>query len=656
MNEWLHQLGSLPRGLAALALFVGPAVGFGHALLPSNKGRSRLEALLLSLAVGLNALAIGALIILPAANLLGSTGRYGALIATEAVGWWLLMLAWPHLAPRVDVRGQTGGTLCILLCVLGFFAAPAFCYPTGWDDLVYHAVLPLRWLADGTPRIYGDLPYSGFPALGEIVFWTLAHLEGLIAPRLFIWTCWVTSVIMLFCLLKRSLAPWVAVAMVLAYALSRTQLMLAANTYVESLIALDLAAVCLLLREVQEHRRNPWRQRRKYLALIGALTGAALAVKLTGAVTALIPVAWVLTPGLTRSRQSRARDLAILTGAALAMAAPFYIRPWIATGNPVYPYFDSLFSQDQARQAASQFHHAIGRTKFGMPGVLAFVAAPLLLAFDYDVYDGAYGWQWILVLASIAFGRRSLVRHPLARCSLIGAAGMYVFWQLTAQQARFLVPAVLAIYITAGPALGSLRASSQRAVAVLLVVAALAGLPFERSGYYAYSWLTALGRVPLADYIHTGTDEAYLPAADAVLSTCSPSDRVLLLFEHRSLYIPRPCTIGTPFFQSELFTESGELRSPAAVLDVLHSANVSHVLMALTSGGPDQIPAYVERMRPLAQSIGLLIKDGKLQKIWESDSHMLCKVMDLDEDAETPALPADGTPVNARTPGTPETK
>ncbi|MBT4821332.1 MAG: hypothetical protein HON70_36825, partial [Lentisphaerae bacterium] len=106
MSEWLQQLGSLPLGVLAWFLFVGPAVGFGHALLPKTEARERLDAWLLALAVGVNTVALGALIVLPAADLLGPVGRYVALLGAEVAGWWLLRRAWPRLAPRIgEQRG-----------------------------------------------------------------------------------------------------------------------------------------------------------------------------------------------------------------------------------------------------------------------------------------------------------------------------------------------------------------------------------------------------------------------------------------------------------------------------------------------------------------------------------------------------------------------
>ena len=43
----------------------------------------------------------------------------------------------------------------------------------------------------------------------------------------------------------------------------------------------------------------------------------------------------------------------------------------------------------------------------------------------------------------------------------------------------------------------------------------------------------------------------YVPLVAAIEKSTKEDARLLLLFEHRSLYIPRQCLIGTPFFQAQ---------------------------------------------------------------------------------------------------------
>src|SRR6185295_14806749 len=119
---------------------------------------------------------------------LGMTG----LLSSNRPAWLLTLLAAIALPFRWRVfarnplgtrrRSNERGWLAIPFVALALIAlGSALCYPTGWDEMVYHHELPRRWLADGWPAFYADIPYSGFPSLGELLFWLAAPLERLIA-------------------------------------------------------------------------------------------------------------------------------------------------------------------------------------------------------------------------------------------------------------------------------------------------------------------------------------------------------------------------------------------------------------------------------------------------------------------------------------------
>ena len=174
---------------------------------------------------------------------------------------------------------------------------PALAYPTGWDELVYHNVLPRRWRADGWPAFYPDLPYSGFPSACEILLWLIAPLESVLAPRLFIWSCWIVGLTLMGRMIRRRVDGLTTVALVLAFAVSPTTLMASANCYVESFLLMNVAALMFVLgtkyqtgltgrsQETSEFQRaSP--------LLLGVLAGGSAAVKLTGLSVILLPLLW----------------------------------------------------------------------------------------------------------------------------------------------------------------------------------------------------------------------------------------------------------------------------------------------------------------------------------------------------------------------------
>ena len=96
---------------------------------------------------------------------------------------------------------------------------------------------------------------------------------------------------------------------------------------------------------------------------------------------------------------------------ALLVAMPFYVRSWMLSGNPFYPYFADWFSNDARVLETSLYHHSIGSYAFGMRGILAYLTTPILLAWDNALYDGSFGWQWIVLIGlvvAILISKRSI--------------------------------------------------------------------------------------------------------------------------------------------------------------------------------------------------------------------------------------------------------
>ncbi len=171
-------------------------------------------------------------------------------------------------------RAAVGPQLVVGVAMLMTFG-PALMLPTGWDELVYHSELPRRWQADGSLRVYSDLPYSAFPSLGEVLFWLAAPLDVLFVPRMLNWVAWSLAISLLYRWTRRQLGPWAAAILTLSTALSAAVLMVSANCYVEAFQLLLLAAS---LDVATENRDQPsWRD----VVTLGIAVGGAASVKLT---------------------------------------------------------------------------------------------------------------------------------------------------------------------------------------------------------------------------------------------------------------------------------------------------------------------------------------------------------------------------------------
>lgn len=636
MNPAIESLGSIPGALLATALLFVAAWSVGDTLVStvSNVPGRRWDRVLLAIAVGLNltatlGVALGQLKLLP-----GSWSPW-LLVGLSLLTIQRLATAWRARAsspggshPSWPLRFPLRWFAAMALAL--FTLGPALAFPTGWDELVYHTVLPRRWLADGWPAFYPDLPYSGFPSLGEILFWLVAPIDSVIAPRLIVWANWIVGLAILYRLLRRRVGKRAATVLTLAFALAPATLMISANCYVESILMMNLAALLLVIDE-------PWNRELggtglSKVAIVGVLAGGAAAVKLTGLVVIAIPCLWYA--GQCRQGRVRwhsaARSLALCLTVVLFVALPFYLRPWLATGNPLYPYFCEWFSNDPARLEMSRFHHAIGGATFGVRSLPTLLTGPLLLAFRAENFDGSFGWQMLgllaLAAAAVASARRDRRRSIAVAWPGALWLGLYGFWFFTAQQARFAVPTILVLVLLAAEGLRPMRGRLRQLVLAALVGAAVVSFPWRTSGYYLDCWLTAAGVFSQTHEVDQGTHLSYLPLVNAIAQRTPENAKLLLLFEHRSLYVPRATTIGTPFFQERGFTLPERFTNPASVLELLAREGITHVVMTKGPTGPDRLAAWDERLDPLFRSFEQCSREGRMRVIWESEHYLLLEV------------------------------
>jgi len=647
----VEALGSTPRAILAVALLLAAAWSVGGWFLSAHSrhdGRARRTAL--GIAVGLNMISFLGITL---GQLRGLSGNRPAWLLAGLLIPGLIRLrraifpgeaARPSAAeerrPSAPVsvaapmrwgrRSMWIAASLLLLLTLG----PALAFPAGWDELVYHMTLPRRWLASGEPAVYADLPYSAFPSLAETLFWLMGPIDSLIAPRLLSWSATLLAIGLLADLLRRTLPSAAALGLTFAFALSPAVLLVSANCYVESFQLLNLAAWFSLALAPAETPPAFRRSRRDAIAQ-GVLIGGAAAVKLNGLVWLALPIlAAVFRPrpseiasrpeGLATPIRSQGMPLLLTLIVAVVVCAPFYVRPWLATGNPFSPYFAEWFSSDPARLETSRYHHAIAGA-FGVRSAATFLAAPVLLAWNDRLYDGSFGWQglFVLGLAGVAvLARRRSSAGNAAPPILAVAIVLYGAWYATAQQARFLVPAALATTLLAGQGWSLLGTRLQIWTVPLLVGASLVSLPWKTAGYYLGSWETLAGRWTWSEYVDDGTDYRYVPLVQAVAERTPPEARLLLLFEHRGLYLPRPAVIGTPFFQ-EGDILSGHSGSPDELREGLVREGFTHLVLARSPIGPDRALDWWERTEPVLRTIELAMANGTLRTVWESESHLI---------------------------------
>ena len=472
----------------------------------------------------------------------GLPGWAGALLLIPAArGLW--KLPWREL--------KREWRLGLVLCVFGAATlGSALLPPFAWDEQVYQTLLWARF-----PECAGriDNPYSAYPLLPHFFMMWARSWGGLALPRLAVWL-----LSLLFAgksyleTARRSGSAAFGAAASACVMLSPLALMLHQAFYAEGFVAFFALAGFAVLESPREISGKAEELQRQLLA--GVFAGACVAVKLTGIGPALM---------LTILASKRRRFRYFFLAAALT-ALPFFLRPWLVFGNPVYPFGAAWWGGEKARLVENVFR-ALG--DYGLGKLVGTVAGWITVCFaDEKIYDGQCGFGVLaLVILLLAALRRR--RDRAALVSFAALATGYLFWALTSQQSRFLYPLFFPAALLAADEFGELSDRRARIIALALPV-----LGMILSCLWIYPKLlhhvTAWRMLPMARrepgrFLALTRDGRFFNTLK-LLGAKAPKDaRVLLLFERRGLYVPRRFEHGTPLFQEARLTpeprSAGEL-------------------------------------------------------------------------------------------------
>jgi 4-amino-4-deoxy-L-arabinose transferase-like glycosyltransferase len=245
----------------------------------------------------------------------------------------LVRLPWPASGFQYWLMAYGGVSLLLIFLV-------ALAPPTGWDTLVYHLTGPRIFVEAGRIIHPIDLPYLGFPQLGEMQITLGLLLVGDGVAPLLHFGYGLLALVITASLAHRAFGKdvaWLAVALLLSVP---TFLTLMARAYVDAtLLFYGTAAVYALVCWRERRVQGSATPGRGWLMMMGLFCGFCGGIKYTAV---LIPVALGLSL-IWISRHDRplttAGGLALVAAITVAAALPWLLENWMTTGNPVYPFF-----------------------------------------------------------------------------------------------------------------------------------------------------------------------------------------------------------------------------------------------------------------------------------------------------------------------------
>jgi len=334
---------------------------------------------------------------------------------------------------------------------------PALAPEVGSDALGGRVALPVRFLAQHSLRPFDDILWSYGQVGGEVIFsFFLPWLGKQVAKLLSVGLAFI-----MFLAVRREKLN----ALFASFFLSTLVVFQFCAGHLEILQLLFWFAACqAALLAWQGHM--PW-------IAVGALLGGGAAIKLN---TLGLGILLFLALLFRRPFRASVNALLSLGLGAFAFLGPFLARSFWFSGNPVFPWFNSIFESPLVEEVP------IARFGVGLsfPKVLAL---PWLMVSQPEKFVEVGSWHILtvgsLVLLPLAWRRLNLE----SRWYAFMAVGSWILWLVTEQNLRYSFAPAFFTVVAASLVLADRGHSASKAAELLtcglLVVAMAWGVAFE---------------------------------------------------------------------------------------------------------------------------------------------------------------------------------
>lgn len=569
------------------------------------------ERALLSIGVGHVAFAYVVLLIglvgqLHTSRIVAAAGLCAAVSHTELgfLGRCLARL-W-HKVRALRLHGTAGVLyafigLWLLVGLLNALAPPGW---LDWDGLSHHLAVPRQYIRRHTIAYVPWTSHSNFPYATQMLFTVGLMLRGAAAAKLFHFAYAPLSLVALGVLCRRFLPAGCGPFAAAAYCCIPLTGWLAGIAYV------DLGAAFFTILAVHFFLAWAVDGDRKGLARAGLACGLGMCVKTqVGMVLAILLCLAVLAALLRRDSVLRSVGrIAAAAGIAAAVCWPWYLKSYLWTGNPVYPFAYSVFGgrNFSAADAAAYTKH---QKHFGMPprarqaptdpepASPRSLANLVLLPWNATVYPrhfhvkvrpqityacGAIGPMFLAFILPVVFVRGK----PPALRWLLAFVGVFLLgWFFVMQLARYLLPCLAVACVPVAYCLwlcwtygGVIRATA----ATLLTVSCLG----------AMAWLLHCSLPQVGVALGLESDHAYLykmlevyHASERINSLTPPDAKVATYGETRVFHIDREVMWADPGHHQMI--QYSQMKSGERLVARYREWGITHVLLA---------PAMVRRL------------------------------------------------------------
>lgn len=476
-------------------------------------------------------------------------------------------------APPFTLAGLTCLLFIIFFILLDL--SVALTPPISKDGLIYHLVGPKIFMQNHDIGFVSGNFYTNFPFTIEMLFTAGMMLKGPVIAKLIHFSF---GLLTLVTILQWTTARSSVSTGLLAGAVYYT-LPLVASLSGWAYIDLALAFYVLLMILALLH----WEafHHKGFLALAGVCGGIAMGTKYSGIFMVLLTILGTLLFFIKENRMGTRAVRVFLIAAVIA--SPWYIKNWILTGNPTYPFLYALFGgREWSQQMAEMYAMFLSFVGSG-PGFLNYLRLPWDICFvggdGRPDFDGFIGPIFLVVpILWIAVRPKASDMKLMLFSSLL----YFILWGMLIQQLRFLIPVFPLLSII---------------LALLIHKTDKAWLWTRRCILSFCLFTLALNSYFHLDYIGTLSPHKYLTgiqseeeflrshlssytAIDYINRHLTDRDKVLFVFLGNGLYYCKRPYLYDPVFEANTFMDAVKAgTSPREIWIYLRQKGVTHILI-----------------------------------------------------------------------------
>lgn len=397
------------------------------------------------------------------------------LLAIAAAGWLKAGMSFSlrALRPRGVVEYTAAFFLALTLAAALILALTP---ETGKDALIYHLAVPKLFLKHHGFYFVPGNAFANYPFHTELLFLLGLFLKGDVLAKLinFAFLPAILLGIRQFAIrhMPRNAFPWLSMLMFASIPSVFVDAHMAYNDFAVTLYTMSALVAFITWNE---------RKEQGWLLLCAIFTGMALANKYT---TLLIPFIGCLGILMVHRNAEKTgpvfRDLTLYICVMVVCGAPFYVKNWLITGNPFYPFLYGIFggkgwAPEQARLYDGLTLY-IGMGRRMIDYLLLSWNLSINARMDSLYFDGVIGPLFLIVLPFLAGIRK---KDAPTKIIMVFCLLMFMFWASASQQIRYLFPIFPFLSLLSGLVLTHYR--ENRGVSLILTGAVTGSLLFSSS-------------------------------------------------------------------------------------------------------------------------------------------------------------------------------